>query len=68
VRQGDAAALAATVAALAVRSAEARDAMGRLGRAYDRDRLIEKLESWLQTLRVPASHRPFQLAAPADGW
>jgi hypothetical protein len=37
--------------------------MGRLGRDYyhrhfDRDRLIEQLESWLQTLRVPTSHRP----------
>jgi colanic acid biosynthesis glycosyl transferase WcaI len=59
---GDAAALAATVADLAARSGEARDAMGRLGRDYyhrhfDRDRLIEQLESWLQSLRVPASQR-----------
>jgi hypothetical protein len=54
------AALAATVAGLAARSVEERDAMGRQGRDYyhyhfDRDRLLDQLESWLQNLRVPAS-------------
>jgi colanic acid biosynthesis glycosyl transferase WcaI len=56
---GDPAALANTVAGLAARSVAERDAMGRQGRDYyhyhfDRDRLIEQLESWLQNLRVPA--------------
>jgi colanic acid biosynthesis glycosyl transferase WcaI len=53
---GDPAALAETVAGLAARSGADRDAMGRLGRDYyyqhfDRDRLIEQLESWLSELR-----------------
>jgi glycosyltransferase involved in cell wall biosynthesis len=61
---GDAAALASTVAALAAQSAEDHEAMGRRGRDYyhrhfDRDRLIDQLESWLQALRVPASRRRF---------
>jgi colanic acid biosynthesis glycosyl transferase WcaI len=49
---GNPAALAATIADLAALSVEARDAMGRHGRDYyhrhfDRDRLIDQLESWL---------------------
>ncbi len=55
---GDAAALVVTVEALAARSAEARDAMGRSGldyyhRHFDGDRLLEQLESWLQRLAFP---------------
>jgi colanic acid biosynthesis glycosyl transferase WcaI len=59
---GNPAALARTVADLAGRSRAERDAMGGLGRDYyrshfDRDQLIEQLESWLRNLCVPAPRR-----------
>lgn len=52
---GDAEALAENVERLMAMAPEAREAMGRAGRAYadeafDRDRLVTQLESWLESM------------------